>query len=1258
MSQDIEAATQQVRTGAYARPRLSTVLPIIAAAAVIASALSWALGTLFGWDVMGETARHAVTFGVGGALSALMVALHVHYRIVPLLGVPATIAAAIVAMLGGIVAAVLIVRHLLLYAAGTAPWWPSIACAVAFVCVALCIAMSVVSIVALVATAVRNVRTRVPVFRGGSALLVGVIAGPAVLAGLMYTPDGYYTSLWHLVHAPRRSVWYDAREQLFSEVFDGYRCDALVVPFEAPVNSIDRIGRDLVARTLAATIAEQTGLCVADFDLVRRALGEQRRHIEWDSVYRLADRIGARWIVRGTASTTPDGSAAFLELTGHGRDAGSGSSWRSTGSIRFPRQPVSDELPPELPYLQALDTVPARLGFTAKPVEPLPPVAATRDLPDVPEGLLADTGSALDRAERLQFLASTLTEFQPEAESLWVRSLVALRHQPESDDDANALRARAWLYLSRRPYAEGLVASGVTPEARVVRELARGNLAASMAAVDALTSPIARVIGQIGVEGMRSAYDNTDGYEHRRDKAIDLRPLYAPFLYQAFSSSDWGGAKGQARAQLGLELRGVAIEDPWERVVLRALAKWVLYVDPGDLLQSDPASRAERSYAPLWRTRAAQWRAPAHDRLAERDLYEVLFALNRQAADRNLEMRSGKQALHERAMSEAMTMAPALRSNPFILSRTLLAIRWVGANKDNLASRTQGGAAFEFAKHLIATEDGETGAARQISQQHGIDGPWVDVPPRPHRAAGGWAAAQHAPRTVDYVERVIARNRRAALLARTGFHYVAEVDYYLRQLDREAEADAWLAANAGRFDGDPARSIFERTRIGQKPDPEARLAALMPRIDAGTSSWGYHYDATIALLQLHRPDEAQRVLHSWPSFRADDSSPVALANAQETLSALLMNVGETARAKQEAELALEYRTGSGSELVARARLGMIARDWAASRAAERENVERYDSNESRARSAWIAFLVGKTSDGTSEAIESARHGTALAVRALAAGARLTDTDPQRWMDDVSNRIERNQDSVDVPWKLAFELFWVDRPLSAATMEPVFALARPTAQSSTLLLKSYAAFRARDWKELLPWAQRLYASPVDAAGNTYYPSNYALPFYVMALCRAGHVADAAQLTARHREVTRAGHYYAMAQAVIDEAQGKRASALERLWQSFVDTDVAHYDPIHPVYLQLEIAELLYEETRDDRYRELMVDMARRYARAWPFSWAYGFAARYGKTAESRQEAIVALLYLDRRSMRLDALPATEIEQARKALEKHNPLLGAQ
>ena len=86
-------------------------------------------------------------------------------------------------------------------------------------------------------------------------------------------------------------------------------------------------------------------------------------------------------------------------------------------------------------------------------------------------------------------------------------------------------------------------------------------------------------------------------------------------------------------------------------------------------------------------------------------------------------------------------------------------------------------------------------------------------------------------------------------------------------------------------------------------------------------------------------------------------------------------------------------------------------------------------------------------------------------------------------------------------------------------------------------------------------------------------------------------------------------------------------MELLWQAFIALPAPDQHMVPAGYQLLEICEQLYAQSHDDRYRGLLVDLARRQQHGWPVSWAYSFDARYAPGSDESEAALDLALFLD-------------------------------
>jgi len=1241
------------------------------AAAVTGGVAGWLLALGLVPDLLGEAGRVLLVYGSGGGLAGFGMLAHYRRNLAAVTGSKAGSAVAGLSGLLFLAGSVYASAWIFALTAGAQSILADLVVITMVAVGALFLFVGLSSAVALplaiyrrrhgVATEGKQIRTL-----AGGALLVLVIAGSPLLVpelglGLYaYTVSGF----------PVHFAWYDRDRELFADLLKGDRCDVLVVPVEARGPSLDRPGRDLITRSLAARVADRTEGCVADPELVWRALGRNRREFTADEIRELARRINARWLVRGEASLLDGGSAYRLEITSYERGAGE-QPWQTLGQVRLERVAFDDENPPEHGVLGLVDAWPGRLGLPMRPdfaASPRPPTPR-RTLPDSPEGLLEDTGAAVDRAERLQLLAAMLPPEHTETEALWARSLVALRALPPSDPAARVLAARANLHLYRRPYAERLLAGLTSSEARVLHAIVRGNLKLAKERADAVDPPIARLISQLEVEALRRRFGDTSSFEDRRARLLRQHPDYASFLHNALSSGEWW-FRDQVYSLAGaLVMRGVGLEEPWWRALLRhrppGIPGRVTAIVADALFPADVAyvsGMIERSYAPLWRSQAAAWRQPAHDRLQERDLFEALFVLNRSTLVQELAVRGSRQGLPAAALGEIGRVDPALRSHPLTVTQSA---RVVGALWDSTPTAMKDfvwQVSARLGTGIARAETAESAIAERIAYilPRVRENPLIrDEPMRDWRATEmRGRPAGKASDSPKARERAAALQLRALRLTQTGFEYLESAHELLIKLGRSEDARRLLAENEDRFRGDPKRESFDIAMAERSGDISRQIAVLKDRVVREPGEWEASFRLARALLRARRPYEAEKVLTSFAGFRDPGVDRVASANNAREGAWLLYWNGEPVLARALAETAMSFHTGAEAEMAAARYIAHMGRDYRKAMEWEELRNQRYPSDIARANIAYYAFMLGQEGKGWAalqQASELARDGRSLF--AVHAGLRKANAD----RDETAAYIERWRVGSRRPdtdaWTratLALTALTMDRNPDESDLAIIRRFGGATGDRGLQLFgEGYYAFRRGDYGAAVEPLAKVYAMTLARSSPGRKSLAYPLPYLTYALARSGSMDEAKMLLERFSEQAERDNFFWMARAMVDGLEGRHERALEGLWYAFVDPPSQGNFAIPPLYQVLEAAEELHRATQDDRYRALLADMATRVRIAWPFAWAYAFEARYTRNPESRRAAIAAAMYLDPRSARLQGVSPKDRDDARAMLAKAPP-----
>lgn len=1228
------------------------------AGAVASATFAWWMT----WDFLGETLRLALVFTLGGALAGLLVGRFATRSLAPVTGETAGIASGAASLAAGLWAGVWVARNPMLQSAGAIPWWPDALSLVLLVATATFAAIGLGSGIALAIGLVRRARGAAIPGRTIGRLAAATLAAVAIgYSGMSFPMAPLGRLLWNLQFADRVSPWYENREKLFNRVLDGTVCEVLVVPPEASGTSLDRVGRELIARHLGAAIADGTGMCVADIDLVHRALGEQKRRFEWDHVYRLADRIRARWIVRGDAALGTGNWS--LRLMSYRRTA-PGQPWDAVANLGWDALPVSDDKPPELPIILQAAALPAQLGFTVRTAAAAASTVAPDDSVPPSPARLADGGEhPWTRAERLQLVALMIPPDFNEADDLWARSLVALRHAPSGEERTRILAARAWLMLHRRPYAEQLVDGLPSVEAQLVRARIRGNLTGASRLLAGMPEGLSRLVASLEVERLRGTYSDTAGFEGRWRAIAKSYPGYVPYLSRALASGAWFYDGIEQAVAEELERAGVTLSPPWWTEVARLAVRFALHVDLRDAFVPEVSGRIEAAYGDIWLEHAARWRAPANDQVAARDLMEVLFMVNRSLARDRFVTRAKRQGQEERAFSEALSLPVELRRMPLMLSAATLTGRTVGGETPTPSQRSLRWGAFRISQLLFQTEDGETPVAEAIVEGgHHFHTTVPDEPMRPWRITSDLPVEPEAWRDPSKLRVAQAHFGRASRLTDTDFEVVRPYYYALANQGRETEAEEMLRNLGDRFEGDWYRLEFERQRVQELVDVPARLAGVQ-RLRRG---WERRWSLQLLEAQTLAMDDdvaaADRTLESWPGFAGTDDIEGGpyIANRAEDAAELLLRVGNESAARLMAERSAGQESGAASESTARRLVAALDRRWSDAAGAEIAIHDAYQSYGSLSRAAWYARIGGDLRRAASLRQRAKEDQLGITGRAFAADLQMRGATMAQVFDAIAVYRATGDEDADALFRSRwlFSTIGIDRELDTATAEKV--RVRLAQDPHGLLLR---LFKAREFAAagnpqalvdlLEPEFGDVRAKPAYRQG---LGTGYMLPYLVLGLAQTGRTGDAPPLLAVWRQ--RNGGidpYERAADAMLEAVAGRHDRAVRALWHGFVVVGHDSSTSFPPELMLLELAEHWYRRSGDDRYRAFMVKVSRLTQNLDPYPWAFAFEARYTTDVARRVEATAATLYLDPQSKRLAAVPSEILEAAKRRLESSNPLL---
>jgi len=1056
----------------------------------------------------------------------------------------------------------------------------------------------------------------------------------------------------------RSSGWLDRRRALFTEVLRGSGCEVLVIPLEAAPSAegetmpaLDRAARSLITRTLAAQIHSYSGLCVLDPTLVARALGENMRELRATQPWRLANAAAASWVVRANAELDAEQRVLSLTLTAFVR-GGTKGKWVAGESVQLGPISYSDDLPPEAALAPALAPAVAQLGLPrAEQAASDTAQDNAEAFPDSPLALAADVSSPSERARRLQLLAACGGGIDTATEHLWERSWIALREGNPADEAVRLLTARAALHLHRRPYALRLLHGLTSGEAHFVYELAQGNLTSAEALIAQINSPGERLIAELELQDARMHYGSAAGAHERRDALLKQYPAYAALLYPVLSGQEWFGSIPHELVQQQLIALGVQVQDNRFSVPLREIGS---HLGEDMLLSSDMSRHAaaiERSYAPLWRARAPGWRQQtAFDRLAEWDYYDALYAANRLALASPALSVAQQRSQAGAAMEAVRELSPTLAGYPPLMAGVVWSLRSQqrGLERSGLLLNER---ERRLSRDLLVWEGGETETQRNVQTAAAMSLAYADEPPRAWR----WAFEAADPASV---EPDIAQRRRVLDYAQYEFRNLSEAHQALSRAGRTGEAQQLWAQAQVRFIGSPEREAF-LLAIAEDAGDTAGYAKVLEQSLAGQpQEWGAYYRLARGQLQDRHPDLAQRTLLSFPLFRSEQADVNVLAANAELGGELLLDAGESQLAHTLFELSAHYAGESPAQRRSRLRLAQQGGQWTQVRDTGRELYERDKDGWGVAYASNAAFLIGESDEGFRIFFEGSKQIEDMRPWwAALAGHRIAATSEDELIG-FARRWKALSGNASVEHRLRhhflFNALLIDRAASDKTVQELIAM---NDKSGDALYKAwvagYAAFKRNNAAVAADTLLPLVQDPAKAEANRAV-AEPALPYAVAGLTRANRVQEARTLLESWQQKQGRDFHVLLARAYVQGLSGDTGRALGSLWQADFAWPALSGESTVPAFFQiLETCERLHEWTGDERYRVLLMDLARRQREVWPWPWAYSFQAKHAKDAAEREYALGMALFLDPQSEHLSGFSKAQREAAAAAWQRNRP-----
>lgn len=1100
-------------------------------------------------------------------------------------------------------------------------------------------------------------------------------------------------------------MWFQMDQDRHRELLRGANAQTLIVPVAVQEGGLDRATRSQMTAELTAAFGGAGAGARLDAYAVQRAFGDGLRTTQVGKLDSISNELGVtrRLIVQAghdrqgnlkvnvTWATRPDRSA-FWQLP-------------KTTSFSFP---MGASAPAEVFREKAIPAIAGFIGVTPVSITLRKPPT---ELPRLPADLarLEAMADASPFNEALAFqLLGALAPRQPvrTREQLHERALLKLRALDGSDWRVRFLLARAHLNLNNRPAAVALLADARQPAEKALLAAANGSLPALEREVGLVKEELFRLMLELDLQALRREYrvPIKEPVPAFIGKTVAQDGIWWPLFERRLADGD--GWQVQMNLQLKVLLDRVL---PVEGLNLEAQARGLQAlgkdIDP-DALGATVLEHVNRLRSADVKVRACAREGQSCVRTGYLDLMESSAVAN---FVKSITRAGVMQASYERAEEQARSLAKYLDGQPdfaVAVSRVILegAQRMTPENRNRLMK-------VQIDSALVAAhwEQEQSLTSRQALVSMGVPSsasiPFLmeyadDLPPRDFWFSG----------FSGYPEAAMAARRGRAFHSVTNVAPVIEV----LSLPTLAAGDKEVLTRdlADRFQGHPERQTLlalhrpaqtDAASAGPSSGAAAKLDPLEEEFKAAlrdrAHDWNVYRNHGRRLIEERGAyKEALAVFMQFPGFTDGRGyNRVGLSNWAYDAGSMLFWRGAIEEARPLLKIAADLQTGSAASMGSASRLDLLNRRFGEAMAGSLARGSRYDdpyayrdylgwlfaTGDSKTAWAgfeqlsgkldnpqvWLAATAGLQKDGRTwpqvrdwllaEARRSVVLGGEKPALATAVAMSVVDRRPADDLVQVMKQIEGEPTT-------AFEPPLVTKPHPvtgyAETIPPSGLTNRLDPSLKAGKVNSHLVMFADAWLSLQreqyaeateKFYQMALYYPVE--GISFQPNySYALSYFARAAAKSGDSKGLSEFLEKRTVSYFERFDNHLARAVFAGVKGNHDSAITHLKTAFNYRPYTERRPIFTEYQWAETCEWLFEQTRDPRYRDLVLPWLKAHQKIQPtYAWAYAMEAKLAPLEADRLKALGAALYLDPLSQRAAVFPEATRAKAAKAFAANNP-----
>jgi hypothetical protein len=503
------------------------------------------------------------------------------------------------------------------------------------------------------------------------------------------------------------------------------------------------------------------------------------------------------------------------------------------------------------------------------------------------------------------------------------------------------------------------------------------------------------------------------------------------------------------------------------------------------------------------------------------------------------------------------------------------------------------------------------------------------------------------------------RERRRALnFSQYDFAHVSATQPLLERLGNRPAGEQVAAQARERFMGNPARDEFLLNLAEHMRDTAALRSLVEQQIRERPEEWSLYYRLAQVQLQAREPRQAQRALLAYPLWRREKADAVALSNRAQEGGMLLLRAGEGDLARPLFQIGAAYGTGSGAELWSGLWLARLDHNWPEIRNWGRRLHQQHQDGWGLSDAAYASFLIGDPADGWRTFYEASKQfEDARPWVAAVAGHRIAATSDdeligfaKHWKSLSGNAAAEAA----LRQQFVFGALMLDRSPGDRTFAYLIAPASNAADPIYApLATGYRAFKRGDYAGAIEHLTKFSEVGARPSPTVQQQGAVAVPYLAASLTKMGRGAEAQAVLTDFQKRAGRDFYYLLASDYVQGLSGDRRAALDDLWQAQLSWPDLEKLSVPPPFQVLEAAEKLYELTGDARYKEALLDLARRQRVMWPWWWTYAFEAKHATDPRDREAALGVALYLDAQSEHLAGFNEAQRKRAQRWFAANNP-----